>query len=269
MHDFDRTQVGFSPELESFEYEFGETELGENEVMELAGELLELSSEQEFENFLGDLINKAGSAIANFAGTPAGQALGGMLKSAAKKILPAAGQAIGGYFGGSTGSQIGGQLATAASNLFEAESSEYENEEREWEAASNLVKIATDAARNLAQAAPRGNPVAAARHAVMEAAQKHAPHLLTPAHANGSGVCPPASKTQAGTQSGPQTQPQISGGPQTHNGSQTQSGSQTQPQISGGSQTQSGSQTGLQTPQGGGRSGRWVRHHNRIVLFGT
>ena len=243
MHDFDRTQVGFSPELESFEYEFGETELGENEVMELAGELLELSSEQEFENFLGDLINKAGSAIKNFAGSSAGQALGGMLKSAAKKILPAAGQAIGGYFGGSTGSQLGGQLATAASNLFEAESSEYENEEREWEAASNFVKLATDAASNLAQAAPRGNPVAAARQAVTEAAQKHAPHLLGSAQANGGCPCPPASKTQGGAQS--------------------------RPQIPAGSQAGSETQTGSQDWQAGGRSGRWVRHQNRIVLLGT
>lgn len=221
MHDFDRTQIGFGPQMESFEYEFGEAEMGEQETTELAGELLELSSEAEFENFLGDLINKAGSAIKNFVQTPVGQALGGVLKSAAKKALPAAGQALGGYFGGSTGAQIGGQLGQAASGLFEAES--YESEQ-EWEAAGNFVKVANDAAKIAAQAAAPGkNPVAVAKQAVMEAAQKHAPHLVSALQANGAGSGSQAAKGQAGSQ----------------------------------------------IPQSGARSGRWVRHHNRIVLLGV
>jgi hypothetical protein len=230
MHDLDRTQVGFCPQLESFEYEFGETEMGETEIMELAGELLELSSEQEFENFLGDLINKAGSAIKNFANSSTGKALGGMLKDAAKKALPIAGQAIGGYFGGSAGSQIGGQLGQAASNLFEAEASEYESEEREWEAATNYVKLATDAAKIAAQAAPGSNPVATARQALTEAARTHAPYLVNAIQPNGAGARPA--------------------------------------QIQGGSQPQSQAGSQAQTQERKTRSGRWVRHHNRIVLLG-
>src|SRR5262245_22143012 len=118
MHDIDRTQMEYG--LETFE--FGETGVfNENQENELAAELLEISSEAELDHFLGDLIKKAGSAVGSFISSPTGQALGGLLKGAAKKVLPMAGQAIGGYFGGSTGAQIGGKLASAASNLFESE----------------------------------------------------------------------------------------------------------------------------------------------------
>jgi len=168
MHNLDRTQVGFGQEVGDFEFS-EEYTLGENEMMELAAELMEVSDEAELDNFLGDLVSKIGK----FAGTPTGQALTGALKSAAKQLLPMAGKAVGGYFGGSTGAQIGGQVGSAASNLFETE-----NEEQEWEAANTLVKIATDAARNAAQAPPGANPRQVAQQAVMQAAQVHAPGLL-------------------------------------------------------------------------------------------
>src|SRR4051812_38310403 len=115
MHNLDRMQVGFGQELG--DYEFSNGELGDNELQELAAELMEVGSEAELDNFLGDLIKKAGSAIGTFVGSPTGQALTGALKSAAKQLLPMAGKAVGGYFGGSTGAQIGGQVGSAASGL--------------------------------------------------------------------------------------------------------------------------------------------------------
>ena len=180
MHNLDRMQVGFGQELG--DYEFSNGELGDNELQELAAELMEVGSEAELDNFLGDLIKKAGSAIGTFVGSPTGQALTGALKSAAKQLLPMAGKAVGGYFGGSTGAQIGGQVGSAASGLL----GEAENEEQEWEAANTFVKLATDAAKAAAQAPPGANPRQVAQQAVMQAAQTHAPGLLGQGGATGS-----------------------------------------------------------------------------------
>ena len=112
MHDIDRTQLESNPELENYEneqYEFGEygeygeTEWGgetgtfsEAQAMELAAELLEVSSEEELDRFLGSLIKKAGQVAGKFIKSPVGQQLGGLLKGAAKQALPMVGSAIGG-----------------------------------------------------------------------------------------------------------------------------------------------------------------------------
>jgi hypothetical protein len=173
IHDIDRTQIGFGQEMESFNFPTNETAFNENEQMNLAAELMEVSSEQEFENFLGDLFKKAASSVGGFISSPTGQALGGILKNVAKQVLPTAGQALGGLIGGPAGAQIGGQLAQQASGLFEAESGE-----QEWEASNTFVKLATDAAKNAAQAPPNANPVAVAKQAVIDAAKIHAPELL-------------------------------------------------------------------------------------------
>jgi hypothetical protein len=151
--------------------------LSEEQQMGLAAELMEVTNEQEFENFLGDLISKGAQAIGKFVSSPTGQALGGALKDAAKTLLPVAGAAVGDYFGGSTGGQIGGALGTAASNLFEAEA---EAEEREWEAANVFVRVAVDAVNNAADAPRHANPHDVAHHAVAEAVRRHAPFVPWP-----------------------------------------------------------------------------------------
>jgi hypothetical protein len=184
MHDIDRTQVGLAGE--SYEPHAGGPVFNEDEQTSLAAEMMEIGSEQEFEDFLGDLISKATHAIGGFINSPTGHALGGVLKGAAKQLLPMAGQALGGMVGGPAGGQIGGQLASAASGLFEAEM-----EEREWEAANTFVQLSGEAAKNAASAPPGANPMAVAKQAVVEAAKVHAPALV-PAlaggpHANGFG----------------------------------------------------------------------------------
>ena len=63
----------------------------EQDEMELAAELLDVSNEQELDQFLGDLIRKAGSAIGSVVNSPIGKAVGGALKAAAGKVLPIAG----------------------------------------------------------------------------------------------------------------------------------------------------------------------------------
>ena len=89
--------MDFNPQMETFEYEFesgtaqSESEVfNEAEQMELAAELLEVRDEAELEQFLGSLIKKAGSALGKVVKSPVGKAIGGFLKSAAKKALPMA-----------------------------------------------------------------------------------------------------------------------------------------------------------------------------------
>jgi uncharacterized protein (DUF697 family) len=171
-HDMDRTQIGFGQETEGFNFPTGET-FNENEQLNLAAQLMEVSSEQELEGFLGDIFSNAANAVGGFISSPTGQALGGVLKGVAKQLLPAAGSAIGGRYGGSAGAAIGGQLGQQAADLFEAESGE-----QEWEASNTFVKLATDAAKIAAQAPQNANPMAVAKQAVMDAAKVHAPELL-------------------------------------------------------------------------------------------
>jgi hypothetical protein len=169
MHDIDRTQM---ESFESFEFA-GETGVfNESQETELAAELLEISNEAELDHFLGDLISKAGRAVGQFVSSPTGQALGGLLKGAARKVLPMAGQALGGYLGGASGAQIGARLGSAASGLFEAE-------EREMETARSFVRMAGEAVRNAVVAPPTASPEAIAHEAMGRAASLHAPGLVS------------------------------------------------------------------------------------------
>ncbi len=63
-------ELGANPEVESFEFETGEdlsgeveSPLDEVEEMELAAELLAVSSEEELDQFLGKFFKRAGKAI--------------------------------------------------------------------------------------------------------------------------------------------------------------------------------------------------------------
>jgi hypothetical protein len=188
MTNVDRQNYEFSGESEAFEAEQfewtgeaewgGETEVfSEAEVMELAGELLEVSNENELDHFLGDLIKKAGHALGQAIHTPVGQAIGSLLKGAAKKALPLAGAALGGMVGGPLGAQIGSGLAGAAGNALGLEA---EAEDHEFEGAKNFVKMAGDTVRSTLAGDPGAVPLALAKAALAAAAEKHAPALLAP-----------------------------------------------------------------------------------------
>ncbi|MBB3660003.1 hypothetical protein FHX15_005272 [Rhizobium sp. BK650] len=167
-----------------YEWEAESEALGEAEVMELAGELLEVSSEAELDLFLGNLIKSAAHAIGQGVKSPLGHAIGGFLKSAAKKAVPLAGGALGGLVGGPLGAQIGSGLASAAGNALGLEA-EMEAEDREFEGAKNFVRMAGDAVNKVLTSSSSGDPAAVARAAVMEAAAKFAPGLLQGAGRHG------------------------------------------------------------------------------------
>jgi hypothetical protein len=141
---------------------------------------MEVQGEAELEQFLGDLIKKAGSAVGTFINSPTGQALGGMLKSAAKKALPMAGKALGGYLGGSTGAQWGEKIGGFASDNLEMES------EAEFETAKSFIRMTGDAVKGIGSV-PQGTSIEnAVRTAVSKAASSHIPALLSAGAAMGA-----------------------------------------------------------------------------------
>jgi hypothetical protein len=213
MHDIDRVRLETeaeafeSGEFEAEQFTFNESGevFGETENMELASELLEVSSEAELENFLGDLVAKAGQSLGQFVGSPEGKALVGVLKGAARKVLPTLGASVGRYLGGDTGAKFGSQAASAAGRAFGLELEGLSNEDREFEVARRYVNFAGEAVRNLAENPMRGQselatglPVKAAMEAALAAARSHAPGL---AHMT-IGMAPNPSSPAAGGKGG-------------------------------------------------------------------
>jgi hypothetical protein len=206
MHDIDRVRLETQYETGMFEagpfeaeqFEFAEAEtpfqaetgevFGETEQMELASEMLEITSEAELDRFLGDLISRAGQAVGKFVSSPEGKALGGVLKGAARQVLPALGSAVGGYFGGESGAQLGSQAASAAGRIFGLELEGLSNEDREFELARRYVNFAGETVKNLMLAPAGPEPTAAAKAAATEAAHTHAPGLLQPRPPAGNGL---------------------------------------------------------------------------------
>jgi hypothetical protein len=182
---FEAFEFGFEAEGEgegeaSFGARDGESPFSEAEETELALELLSVSSEEELDQFLGKLfkgawkgIKKVGSAVGKIA-----KPLGGVLKGLAKKALPFVGGALGSFIPiPGVGTAIGSALGSAVSSALEAEFSDLEAEEQEFEMAKRFVRIAGTAAQQAAQASPGADPQAAVRSAVMGAAKRHLPRL--------------------------------------------------------------------------------------------
>jgi len=206
MHDIDRVRLETPAEtfesgpFEAEHFEFGEAETsghapsGEvfNEAgeMELASEMLEITTEAELDRFLTGLIERAGRTVGRFVGSPAGQALGGILKAAAKQVLPTLGSTIGGYLGGERGAQFGSQVASAASQIFGLELEGLSPEDQEFEVARRYVRFAGEALKNLALALTTADPSAAANAAAIAAARTYAPGLLHAATATPSETRP-------------------------------------------------------------------------------
>ncbi|QSQ25954.1 hypothetical protein JY651_13915 [Pyxidicoccus parkwayensis] len=187
MHDLDQTKLELEgvgsdifetgqdsaiPELEFY----GSDQPADSQELELATELLGVSSDQELDQFLDRIFSKAKTALSSAAG----RKLGGYLKNIAKKTLPLAGHTVGGWFGGPAGAAVGGQLAGRASQLFGLELEGLTPQDQEFEVAKSFVRLASDAALNLG---PQGSkatfdPVNAARNALVQSAQTHAPGIL-------------------------------------------------------------------------------------------
>ncbi|MBE7446116.1 MAG: hypothetical protein HS132_13040 [Planctomycetia bacterium] len=175
MHNIDNTQqeseiVGL--EADQFEYAFegdqemfGEADMEspftEAEEMELAAELLEISSEAELDQFLGKLfkgawrgLKKVGSVVGKVA-----RPLGGVLKGLAKKALPFVGGALGSFIPiPGWWHAVGTALGSAVSKALEVEFEGMNEEDQEFEMARRFVRLAGTAAKQVAQTTPGVSP---------------------------------------------------------------------------------------------------------------
>lgn len=130
-----------------YEYELS-TEFEQENEGELVHELLSVTNEMEFENFLGGVFN----AAKRLYNSPQGQAVKkdfiSGAKSFGKQMLPSVGRNLGQYIGGSTGGNIGGQLAGAASKWLFGEVGENE--------AVDYLRVIRKAAKYLNRALSEG-----------------------------------------------------------------------------------------------------------------
>jgi len=180
----------------NFEMMEMESTLNEGEIMELTHELLSVSNEMELDRFLGKLVRKVGGAVRNFAKSSAGKAIGGALKTVARKALPIAGKALGTFVGGPIGGAIGGKLAGMAGKAFGLELEGLSAEDREFEVGQAFVRFAADTTRraaNLMNTRPNMGAAQIARTALTNSARHYAPGLFrnqgAPSSARGGCAC--------------------------------------------------------------------------------
>jgi uncharacterized protein (DUF697 family) len=233
--------------FETYEYEqegeYGE--LGSEMETELAAELLEITNEQELEQFLGDIVKSVGSFIRG----PVGQAVGGVLKQVAKTALPAVGGALGSFVAPGIGTAIGSQLGSMASSAL----GEYEVAgEQEFEVARKVVQLAQASAQHAASAPPDVPPQAVAEQAVARAAQQVMPGIRL------GGGGPQMEQME-------QMEQEYGHGRRGSRGYRSRGyGTYGTYGVYGGDGDDGGYDEGPSA-----RTGRWVRRGRRIILFGV
>jgi hypothetical protein len=226
----------------------GEVPLNEMQEMELAAELLEITNEQELNQFIGKLIRTVGRAAGKVVRGPIGQALGPVLKQAARTLLPAAGAALGNLVVPGLGGMVGGKLASAAGKAFGLELEGLSGEDREFEVARRYVRFAGATTRNALRLPPRVPPTRAARLAARTAARRHAPGLVRAPWLGGGQV---NVSTNGGAGAMDPQGGYGDGAPDDGSGGYGQQGT-----------------NGSATYGAGARSGRWFRRGRRIILVG-
>ena len=137
---------------------------GEAEEVELAIELLEVTSEAEMEQFLGKLVKKAWKGIKTVGSK--------VLRPLVKTVLPIAATAAGTFFGGPAGGALAGKLGSLVSKALEAETAGVSPQDRDVEKCRQFVRMAGTAARAAALAPPGANPVAVAQRVLANTAQQ-------------------------------------------------------------------------------------------------
>ncbi|MEA2271597.1 MAG: hypothetical protein QOI98_305 [Solirubrobacteraceae bacterium] len=237
----------------------GESPLSETQEMELTAELLEVSSEEELEEFLGNLFRGVAKSVGGFIRSPVGRALGGALKGIAKKALPVVGGALGSFVAPGIGTSIGSKLGSLASGLFEMELEGMNPEQAQFEVARRVVQLAATSAATAAKAPPSAPPAKVARVAITEAARQHAPGLLRGTTAGAGG---PARRQPNGFGTRPGGRPL---------GAAAFPGGGTSVAVGGyaGNGGAHAEPYADSSPHGRPQSGRWMRRGRKIVLLGV
>src|SRR5262245_18629860 len=173
-------------EAQPFEYGFAGTAsteleypLSEAEEVELAMELMSVTSEAEMDQFLGKMFRSIGRGlkkVGRFVGGKILMPLGTVLKSVEKKALPFVCKALGSFIPiPGVGTAIGGALGSAVAQALELEFGELELEEAEFEMARRFVRIAATAAQQAASAPDTIDTETAIDEALIAAARNHLP----------------------------------------------------------------------------------------------
>jgi hypothetical protein len=277
-HDLDRTQREFASALQELQPEHfaiaGEEEIfGESEAsfqhpsqeaeeleLELAAELLEITSEEELDRFLGDVFKKVGGFVSGAVKSPVFKALGGVLKPIAKAALPIAGGALGTLVGGPAGGMIGSKLASAAGNLFGLELEGLSPEDREFEMAKGFVRLASGAAEEVRHMRYRSgyNPYFAAKRAAMRSGQRYLRRVRMQRVSRRAALRQPPPWWSGATWIMPPAEPAPEPGPEPG----PDDASDMPPEDVGDLASEL-------APAGGRRRGTWFRRGRRIVLTGV
>ncbi len=153
-----------------------EVPLNPTQELELASELLEVGSQLELEQFLGNPFTSVGNAVGRFLPPDTAQALGGILHRGAEQSLPHIGQALGATGGVGSGGAWG-QLASAAGSLLGLELEGLSPQDQEFETARQFVRFAGAAAHHALANGDPLPPELAAHEAVTTAGHRFAPGL--------------------------------------------------------------------------------------------
>jgi hypothetical protein len=181
MHDLDRQQ------LEQYDREgrFGESTIGElgaqlseSQELALASELLEVNSEEELEQFLGDLWDRTKAAASQAYNSDAVQSAIPGLKAVGRAVLPKVATYLANTYAPGTGDIAGAGVQAAVNQWLNEELEGLSGEDREFEAARQFVRFVNAALQHAARTPARMRPPVAAQIAVSDAARDHLPGLV-------------------------------------------------------------------------------------------
>lgn len=127
-------------------------EVNADTELAVAAELLSVSNEQELDRFLGKFVSGIGRTFKKIGRSGFGRALGGVLRSVAKKALPVLGGAVGSLIPiPGVGTALGAAAANAAGSALGLESEGLSNEDRDFEIARRIVRVGVESARAIEQ----------------------------------------------------------------------------------------------------------------------
>ena len=181
-YEYDDEYVGYEYDDEydeyddEFEYDY-DLPFSEEDEMELAADLLSISNEMEYEEFIKKLWKKAKRG-ARKLWRRYKNPIKGALKKLARKGLSWGGRALGTYFGGPAGGALGSKAGNWAAKAFGLELEGLSPEDQEFEVARRLVRLTGDTINNVGKMPPSVPKNVAVKKAMKKAAAKHAPGLL-------------------------------------------------------------------------------------------
>lgn len=180
MHSFDSTANEIMEQItgETNWSQENENEFSDNEV-DLASELLSLSTDSELDQFLGGFIKKVAGAAGKVLSGPAGSLLTGGLKNLARRVLPMAGGALGNLIMPGVGGAIGSKLAGMAGSALGLEVGSMSADEMQEEVAKRLLRTARQSAEQTIRELQGGaDPQTAVTNALATAVRRNLPGVV-------------------------------------------------------------------------------------------